>query len=176
MDMFDSHENSSDSSISLASSVFTHDPNFPPYDSYALDSDAPDDDDDMDVDQNDYQHYGPPSYESLRMENATVRSDADLFSVTGWTTATVGSSAVSTSETRCPAPASVSSTASAAADLQVQEPWPLDSMTSPPSPISHVADYNFVVQDDQGLCGIGAWADVATSPFVAKRKRITPRQ
>jgi hypothetical protein len=64
-------------------------------------------------------------------------------------------------------------------------------MTSP-GPISHVAGrasdisisadslfnygYAFVVQDDQGLCGIGAWADIATSPLVAKKKRITPRQ
>lgn len=208
MDIFDNHENSSDSSISLASSVFTHDPDYSPYNSYLFDSDAPDD---MDIDDDDDpQNWGPPTYASLMLENATVRFDADFFSATGWTTATVGSSGVSTSETRCPAPASVSPSISASAadltasnahrDLQAQEPRPSDSMSSPgpgPGPSSHVAaghtsdipinadslfnqntnyGYTFVVQDDQGLCGIGAWADIATSPFVAKKKRITPRQ
>ncbi|EKJ75408.1 hypothetical protein NXS19_000625 [Fusarium pseudograminearum] len=187
MDVFDSHENSSESSISLASSVFTHDPDFSPYDSYVVDSDAPDD---MDVDDDVQppQHYGPPSYESLMLENTTVRSDADFFSVTGWTTATIGSSSVvSTSETRCPTPASAP-----AADLQVQEPRSSDSSMTTPSPVSHVVGrasdistgvdslfnyrYAFVFQDDQGLCGIGAWADIATSPLLAKKKRMTPRQ
>jgi hypothetical protein len=193
MDVFDSHEISSESSISLASSVFTHDPDFSPYDSYAVDSDAPDDMDvDVDDDVHHHQHYGPPIYESLMLENATVRSDADFFSVTGWTTATIGSSSVvSTSETRCPTPVSVSASAPAA-DLQVQEPRPSDSSMTSPGPVSHVVGrasdiptsvdslfnygYAFVAQDDQGLCGIGAWADIATSPLVAKKKRITPRQ
>ncbi|KAM0305613.1 hypothetical protein HYE67_008455 [Fusarium culmorum] len=193
MDVFDNHENSSESSISLASSVFTHDPDFSPYDSYVVGSDVPDD---MDVDDGvqQPQHYGPPSYESLLLENTTVRSDADFFSVTGWTTATVGSSSVvSTSETRCPTPASVSVSASApAADLQVQEPRSSDSSMTTPGPVPHVVGrasdistgvdslfnygYAFVFQDDQGLCGIGAWADIATSPLLAKKKRMTPRQ
>ncbi|GKT98704.1 hypothetical protein FLAG1_06105 [Fusarium langsethiae] len=103
MGVFDSHEISSESSISLASSVFTHDPDFSPYDSYAVDSDAPDDMDvDVDDDVHHHQHYGPPTYESLMLENATVRSDADFFSVTGWTTATIGSSSVVSTSDRMP--------------------------------------------------------------------------
>ncbi|XEU97998.1 hypothetical protein FSHL1_003285 [Fusarium sambucinum] len=193
MDVFDNHEDSSESSISLASSVFTHDPDFSPYGSYVVDSDVPDDMDvDMDDDVHHQQHYGPPTYESLILENATVRSDADFFSVTGCTAATIGSSSVvSTSETRCPTPGSVSASAPAA-DLQVREPRPSDSSMTIPGPVSHVVGrasgiptsvdsmfnygYAFLVQDDQGLCGIGAWADIATSPFVAKKKRITTRQ
>ncbi|CEI64180.1 hypothetical protein FVEN_g9022 [Fusarium venenatum] len=186
MDVFDNHEDSSESSISLASSVFTHDPDFSPYGSYVVESDVPDDMDvDMDDDVQHQQHYGPPTYESLILENTTVRSDA-------CTAATIGSSSVvSASETRCPTPGSVSASAPAA-DLQVQEPRPSDSSMTSPDPVSHVVGrasdiptsvdsmfnygYAFVVQDDQGLCGIGAWVDIATSPFVAKKKRITPRQ
>ncbi|KAH7196905.1 uncharacterized protein B0J16DRAFT_8663 [Fusarium flagelliforme] len=209
MNIFDNHENSSESSISLASSIFTQD--LERLSIYGFDSDVPDDvEGDMD---DDHQPYGPPTYSLLMLENATVRSDADFFSVTGWTTATVGSSAGSTSETRCPAPASVSASVSASAsmadltastsrlDLQVQEPRPSESMTSSsPGPSSHVvgrasdisanadslfnsnsnsnansnSNYGYIF--DQGLCGIGAWAEIATSPFVAKMKRITPRQ
>nr|CEG04962.1 unnamed protein product [Fusarium clavum] len=208
MDIFDNHENSSESSISLASSIFTQD--LERFSTYGFDSDVPDDaEGDMD---DDHQPYGPPTYSLLMLENATVRSDADFFSVTGWTTATIGSSAGSTSETRCPAPASVSASVSASAsmadltastsrlDLQVQEPRPCEAMTgSSPGPSSHVvgrasdisanadsllinsnsnpnANANYGYTFDQGLCGIGAWADIATSPFVAKMKRITPRQ
>ncbi|CAG7561680.1 unnamed protein product [Fusarium equiseti] len=208
MDIFDNHENSSESSISLASSIFTQD--LERFSTYSFDSDVPDD---AEVDMDgDHQPYGPPTYSLLMLENATVRSDADFFSVTGWTTATVGSSAGSTSETRCPAPASVSASVSASAsmadltastsrlDLQVQEPRPCESMTSSsPGPSSHVvgrasdisanadsllinsnsnsnANVNYGYTFDQGLCGIGAWADIATNPFVAKMKRITSRQ
>ncbi|KAJ4137664.1 hypothetical protein NW768_003252 [Fusarium equiseti] len=205
MDIFDNYENGSESSISLASSIFTQD--LERFSTYGFDSDVPDDaEGDMD---DDHQPYGPPTYSLLMLENVTVRSDASFFSVTGWTTATVGSSAGSTSETRCPAPDSVSASASASMadlkaptsrlDLQVQEPRPFQSMTSSsPGPSSHVvgrasgisanadsllnsnsnpnANSNYGYTFDQGLCGIGAWADIATSPFVAKMKRITPRQ
>lgn len=209
MDIFDNHENSSESCISLASSIFTQD--LERFSTYGFDSDVPDDAD-GDIDD-DHQPYGPPTYSSLMLENATVRSDADFFSVTGWTTATVGSSTGSTSETRCPAPGSVSASVSASVsmadltastsrlDLQVQDPRPSSSMTSSsPGPSLHVVgrasdisanvdslfnsnsnsnsntNSNYGYTFDQGLCGIGAWADIATSPFVAKMKRITPRQ
>lgn len=156
----------------------------------------------MDVD--DYQHPSPPTMDmstSMVLERtAAIRTfpfEADDFSMRGWTT--VGTSSSASSETTCPAPASVSVSVSASvADLtaselllrlELQDTRPSGSLASPGSHVvrdracemsvgsDSLFSYSYTfVQDDQGLCGIGAWADITTSSFVAKNRRITPRQ
>ncbi|KAF4455454.1 hypothetical protein F53441_2243 [Fusarium austroafricanum] len=183
----DNHESNSDSSISLSSSLLLEGCSSTIFNFYveAMDTD-------------DYQHVPPPATDmstSMILERTTAirssPSEADEFSMSGWTA--IGTSSAA-SETTCPAPASVSAsaadlTASELLRLELQDTQPSDSLASPDS---HVArgrasemsfgsetlfgySYTFI-QDDQGLCGIGAWADITTSPFVVKKRRITPRQ
>ncbi|CCT62415.1 uncharacterized protein FFB20_06198 [Fusarium fujikuroi] len=191
MTISDMHESNSDSSMSLSSSILVEDRSSSIFDYYG-----------QVMDMDDYQHSSPPAIDmstSMVLERtAAIRtspSEADDFSMSGWTT--VGTSSAA-SETTCPAPASVSVSVSASvADLTASELLRLELQDTRPSgslasPGSHVVrdracemsvgsdslfsySYTFV-QDDQGLCGIGAWADITTSSFVAKKRRITPRQ
>ncbi|KAI1022964.1 hypothetical protein LB503_000846 [Fusarium chuoi] len=191
MTISDMHESNSDSSMSLSSSILVEDRSSSIFDYYG-----------QVMDMDDYQHPSPPAIDmstSMVLERTaairTCPSEADDFSMSGWTT--VGTSSAA-SETTCPAPASVSVSASVADHtasellrLELQDTRPSGSLASPGSHvvrdracemsvgsdslISFSYSYTFV-QDDQGLCGIGAWADITTSSFVAKKRRITPRQ
>ncbi|KAH7269949.1 uncharacterized protein BKA55DRAFT_532572 [Fusarium redolens] len=187
MALYDKHESNSDSSISLSSSILLEDRSSSIFNFY---------DEVMDMD--DYQHPSPLTTDmstSMVLERTTaIRSSpskADDFSMSGWTT--VGTSSA-VSETTCPAPASVSAsvadlTASELLRLELQDTRPSGSLASPGSHVvrdracemsvgsDSLFSYSYTfVQDDQGLCGIGAWADITTSSFVSKKKRITPRQ
>ncbi|KAF9776941.1 hypothetical protein IL306_004812 [Fusarium sp. DS 682] len=187
MALSDKHESISDSSISLSSSILLEDRS-----SSILNLD----DEVMEID--DYEHPSPPTTDmstSMVLERTTAirssPSEVDDFSMSGWTT--VGTSSAA-SETTCPAPASVSAsaadlTASELLRLELQDTRLSDSLASPGSHVvrdcaselsvgsESLFSYSHIfVQDDQGLCGIGAWADITTSPFVAKKRRITPRQ
>ncbi|KAF4334142.1 hypothetical protein FBEOM_12061 [Fusarium beomiforme] len=186
MALSDKHESKSDSSISLSSSILLED---------RSSSISNFHDEVMETD--DYEHPSPPITDmstSMVLERTTAirssPSEVDDFSMSGWTNFGTSHAA---SETTCPAPASVSVsvadlTASEMLHLELQGTQLSDSLASPnshvvrdrASEVSACSDSLFsyshiFVQDDQGLCGIGAWADVSTSPFVAKR-RITPRQ
>ncbi|KAF5254225.1 hypothetical protein FANTH_957 [Fusarium anthophilum] len=186
----DKHESNSDSSMSLSPSILVEDRNSSVFDFYG-----------QVMDMDDYQHPSPPTIDmstSMVLERtAAIRtspSEADDFSMSGWTT--VGTSSAA-SETTCPAPASVSVPASVAdltasellLRLELQDTRPSGSLASPGSHVvgdracersvgsDSLFSYTYTfVQDDQGLCGIGAWADITTSSFVAKKRRITPRQ
>ncbi|KAG9507468.1 hypothetical protein J7337_001020 [Fusarium musae] len=187
----DKNDSNSDSSMSLSSSILLEDHSSSILDIYGQA---------MDVD--DYQHPSPPTMDmstSMVLERtAAIRTfpfEADDFSMSGWTT--VGTSSSASSETTCPAPASVSVSASVAdltasellLRLELQDTRPSGSLASPGSHVvrdracemsvgsDSLFSYSYTfVQDDQGLCGIGAWADITTSSFVAKNRRITPRQ
>ncbi|KAF5631310.1 hypothetical protein F25303_9715 [Fusarium sp. NRRL 25303] len=189
MTISDMYESNSDSSMSLSSSILVEERSSSIFDCYGQF---------MDVDG--YQHSSPPAIDmstSMVLERtAAIRtspSEADDFSMSGWTT--VGTSSAA-SETTCPAPASVAVSASVAdltaselLRLELQDTRPSGSLTSPGSHVvrdraceisvgsDSLFSYSYTfVQDDQGLCGIGAWADITTSSFVAKKRRITPRQ
>ncbi|RBA16297.1 hypothetical protein FPRO05_11632 [Fusarium proliferatum] len=189
MTISDMHENNSDSSMSLSSSILAEDRSSSIFDYYG-----------QVMDMDDYQHSSPPTIDmstSMVLERtAAIRtspSEADDFSMSGWTTVGTYSAA---SETTCPAPASVSVsvsvadlTASELLRLELQDTRPSGSLASPGSHVvrdracemsvgsDSLFSYSYTfVQDDQGLCGIGAWADITTSSFVAKKRRITPRQ
>ncbi|KAF4442223.1 hypothetical protein FACUT_2196 [Fusarium acutatum] len=189
MTLSDKHESNSDSSMSLSSSILLEDRSSSIFDFYG-----------QVMDMDDYQHPSSPTVDmstSMVLERtAAIRaspSEADDFSMSGWTT--VGTSSTA-SETTCPAPASVSVSASVAdltaselIRLELQDTRPSGSLASPGSHVvrdracemsvgsDSLFSYSYTfVQDDQGLCGIGAWADITTSSFVAKKRRITPRQ
>ncbi|KAF5540656.1 hypothetical protein FPHYL_12000 [Fusarium phyllophilum] len=190
MALSDKHESNSDSSMSLSSSILVEDHSSSIFNFYG-----------QVMDMDDYQHPSPPTIDmstSMVLERtAAIRtspSEADDFSMSGWTT--VGTSSAA-SETTCPAPASVSISASVAdltasellLRLELQDTRPSGSLASPGSHVVHdracemsvgsdsLFSYSYTfVQDDQGLYGIGAWADITTSSFVAKKRRITPRQ
>ncbi|KAF5535064.1 hypothetical protein FNAPI_12161 [Fusarium napiforme] len=179
----DKNESNSGSSMSLSSSILLEDHSSPVLDSYGQA---------MDVD--DYQHPSPPTIDmstSVVLERtAAIRTfpfEADDYSMSGWTT--VGTSSAASSETTCPAPASVSASVADLTASELQDTRPSGSLASPGSHVvrdracgmsvgsDSLFDYSYTfVQDDQGLCGIGAWADITTSSFVAKNRRITPRQ
>ncbi|KAF5583058.1 hypothetical protein FPANT_8261 [Fusarium pseudoanthophilum] len=181
----DRHESNSESSMSLSSSILLEDHSSPIFDIYGQA---------MDVD--DYQHPSPPTIDmstSMVLERtAAIRTfpfEADDFSMSGWTT--IGTSSAASSETTCPAPASVSASVAdlTASELELQDTRPSGSLASPGSHVvrdracemsvgsDSLFGYSYTfVQDDQGLCGIGAWADITTSSVVAKNRRITPRQ
>ncbi|KAH7492921.1 hypothetical protein FOMA001_g1102 [Fusarium oxysporum f. sp. matthiolae] len=187
MTLSDKHESNSDSSISLSSSILLEDRSSSIFDFYS-----------QVMDMDDYQHPSPPTIDmstSMVLERTTAirssPSEADDFSMSGWTI--VGTSSAA-SETTCHAPASVSAsvadlTASELLRLELQDTRPSGSLASPGSHVvrdrasemsvgsDSLFSYSYTsVQDDQGLCGIGAWADLMTSSFVAKKRRITPRQ
>ncbi|KAF5690845.1 hypothetical protein FDENT_3731 [Fusarium denticulatum] len=187
----DKHESNSDSSMSLSLSILLEDHSSSIFDIHGQA---------MDVD--DYQHPCPPTIDmstSMVLDRtAAIRKfpfEADDFSMNGWTT--VGTSSAASSETTCPAPASVSVSASVAdltasellLRLELQDTRPSGSLASPGSHVvrdracemsvgsDSLFSYSYTfVQDDQGLCGIGAWADITTSSFVAKNRRNTPQQ
>ncbi|KAF5616582.1 hypothetical protein F52700_12876 [Fusarium sp. NRRL 52700] len=188
MTLSDKFESNSDSSMSLSSSILVEDRSSSILDFYG-----------QVMDTDDYQHPSAPTIDmsaSMVLERTaairTCPSEADDFSMSGWTT--VGTSSAA-SETTCPAPASVSVSASVAdlmaselLRLELQDTRPSSSLASPGSHVvrdracemsvgsDSLFSYSYTfVQDDQGLCGIGAWADITTSSFIAKR-RITPRQ
>ncbi|KAF5719663.1 hypothetical protein FMUND_4621 [Fusarium mundagurra] len=195
MTLSDKHESNSDSSMSLSSSILLQDHSSSILDIYG-----------QVMDVNDYQHPSPPTIDmstSMVLERTTAirtsPSEADDFLMSGWTTVGTSSSAAASSETTCPAPASVSMSVSVSvADLtaselllrlELQDTRPSGSLASPGSHVvrdracemsvgsDSLFSYSYTfVQDDQGLCGIGAWADITTSSFVAKNRRITPRQ
>ncbi|KAF4475834.1 hypothetical protein FAGAP_12584 [Fusarium agapanthi] len=184
MTLSDKHENNSDSSMSLSSSILVEDRNSSVFDFYG-----------QVMEMDDYQHPSRPTIDmstSMVLERTAVirtsPSEADDFSMSGWTT--VGTSSAA-SETTCPAPASVADlTASELLlRLELQDTRPSGSLASPGSHVvgdracemsvgsDSLFSYSYTfVQDDQGLCGIGAWADITTSSFVAKKRRIIPRQ
>ncbi|EWZ91595.1 hypothetical protein FOCG_10036 [Fusarium oxysporum f. sp. radicis-lycopersici 26381] len=176
MTLSDKHESNSDSSISLSSSILLEDRSSSIFDFYG-----------QVMDMDDYQHPSPPTIDmstSMVLERTTAirssPSEADDFSMSGWTI--VGTSSAA-SETTCHAPASE------LLRLELQDTRPSGSLASPGSHVvrdrasemsvgsDSLFSYSYTsVQDDQGLCGIGAWADLTTSSFVAKKRRITPRR
>ncbi|KAF4964148.1 hypothetical protein FSARC_7898 [Fusarium sarcochroum] len=196
MDITENHEVISDSSSSLASSIFLEEQESFPFNIYDLNTIEA-------MNMDDYQHPTPPTSDismSMILESTTaIRSshnEAEEESMTGteaWTI--VGSSAAS--ETTCPAPASVAGriynlTTSNMSRLNLHGSRASGSRPSATSPDSHVRAsdmspleiaefYNYnhdsFEPDDAGFCGIGAWADNPTpSPAPAKQIRITPRQ
>ncbi|KAF5980983.1 hypothetical protein FCOIX_4476 [Fusarium coicis] len=192
----DKNESNSDSSMSLSSSILLEDHRSSILDIYGQA---------MDVDDYQHPS-PPTIDMSTSMvleRTAAIRTfpfEADDFSMSGWTT--VGTSSSASSETTCPAPVSVSVSVSVSASvadltasselllrLELQDTRPSGSLASPGSHVvrdracemsvgsDSLISYSYTfVQDDQGLCGIGAWADITTSSFVAKNRRITPRQ
>ncbi|KAM0342745.1 hypothetical protein ACHAPU_009237 [Fusarium lateritium] len=186
MDLADNNESSSDSSMSLTSSIFAEHLDAPLFNFYGFD---------QVMDEDNYEHPAPPtaniSTSTILEGTAAIRSsyvEAGDVSMSDWTI--INSSAAS--ETTCPAPISVSVPVSApsVADLTASgmlRPEPQDTRPSDSaaSPGSHVARGRasddmpmddlvwMCIQDDhdQGLCGIGAWAEIATSPLVAKKMR-----
>ncbi|KAF4955282.1 hypothetical protein FGADI_4654 [Fusarium gaditjirri] len=187
MTLSDKHESNSDSSMSLSSSMLVEDLSSSIIDFYG-----------QVMDMDDYQHPSPPTMDmstSMVLERTTAirssPSETDDLSMSDWTSVCTSSAA---SETTCPAPASVSAsvadlTASELLHLELQDTRPSGSLASPGSHVvrdrasemsvgsDSLFSYSYTfVQDDQGLCGIGAWADITTSSFVAKKRRITPRQ
>ncbi|KAM0564312.1 hypothetical protein ACHAPJ_000522 [Fusarium lateritium] len=199
MDLIDNHEGTSDSSSSVASSIFLEERESSPFSIYDLHVVEA-------INTVDYQHPAPPTSDisiSMILESTTaIRSshdEAEDESMTGteaWTII-IGSSAAS--ETTCPASASVAGriynlTTSNMSHLNLQDSRSRASESRPSatSPDSHMrasdmspleiaefynSNYNHdsLGPDDEGLCGIGAWADVL-SPAPAKQMRITPRQ
>ncbi|KAF4992589.1 hypothetical protein FGRMN_7074 [Fusarium graminum] len=188
MDLTDKNESSSDSSMSLTSSIFAEHRDAPLFNFYGFD---------QVMDGDTYEHPDPPtaniSMSTILEGTAAIRSsyvEADDVSLNDWTI--INSPAAS--ETTCPAPISVSApsvadlTASGMLRPEPQDTRPSDSAASPGSNVAHgrasddLDDLMWMCvqdddeDDDEGLCGIGAWADIATSPLVAKKMRITPRQ
>ncbi|KAJ4271878.1 hypothetical protein NW762_000587 [Fusarium torreyae] len=199
MDLIDNHETTSDSSSSLASSIFLEERESSPFSIYDFNAVEA-------MNTADYQHPAPPTSGismSMILESTTaIRSshdEAEEESMPGteaWTII-IGSSAAS--ETTCPASASVAGriynlTTSNMSYLNLQDSRsrasePRPSATSPDShmrasdmsPLEIAEFYNSNYNCDSfepdvaGLCGIGAWAD-NPSPAPAKQIRITPRQ
>jgi hypothetical protein len=197
MDFSENNESNSDSSLSLTSSIFAEHRDAPLFNFYSFD---------QVMDRDNDEHPAPPtaniSTSTILEGTAAIRSsyaEADDVSMGDWTI--INPSAAS--ETTCPAPSSVSVPVSvpvstpSVADLTVSNMFHLERQDTRPSesaagPSSHVArsrasddmsetmwmySISFTIaQDGQGLCGIGAWADIATSPLVAKKMGIIPRQ
>jgi hypothetical protein len=186
MDFTENNESNSDSSLSLTSSIFTEHCDAPLFNFYLFD---------QVMDRDNYEHPTPPtaniSTSTILEGTAAIRSsytEADDVSMDDWTI--INPSAAS--ETTCPAPTSVSVPVSvpSVADLTASNMFHLERQDTRPSESaagasSHVArgrasddmsetmwmySNNFTIaQDGQGLCGIGAWADITTSPLVAKK-------
>ncbi|KAF5657330.1 hypothetical protein FHETE_10491 [Fusarium heterosporum] len=186
MDLADKNESNSDSSMSLTSSIFAEHRDAPLFNFYSFD---------RVMDGENYEHPAPPtaniSMSTILEGTAAIRSsyvEDDDVSLNDWTII----NSPTASETTCPAPISVSApsmadlTASGMLRAEPQDTRPSDSAASPGSHVAqgrasdNLEDLMWMsVQDDddnEGLCGIGAWADIAASPLVAKKMRITPRQ
>ncbi|KIL95046.1 hypothetical protein FAVG1_01978 [Fusarium avenaceum] len=192
MDFTEYIESNSDSSLSLTSSIFAEHHDAPLVNFYSFD---------QVMDKDNYDHPAPPtaniSASTILEGTAVIRSsyaEADDVSMDDWTI--INPSVAS--EITCPAPTSVSVPVStpSVAGLTASNMFYLERQDTQPSepisgPGSHVVsglasdDMNETVwvysnsftiaQDGQGLCGIGAWADIATSPLAGKMG-VIPRQ
>ncbi|KAM0203781.1 hypothetical protein ACHAPA_006284 [Fusarium lateritium] len=198
MDFTENNESNSDSSMSLTSSIFAEHRDAPLFNFYSFDQVM-----DRDNYEHPAPPAANISTSTILEGTAAIRSsyvEADDVSMDDWTI--INPSAAS--ETTCPAPTSVSvpiSTpsvadlaASRASNMFHLERQDTRSSESAAGPGSHVARgrasddmsetmwvYPYsnsftIAQDDQGLCCIGAWADIATIPLVAKKMGVIPRQ